>query len=136
VLEACRADLRASLGRAVDAVVAAQGTGRPRRVDLRQAERPHPLVQLGLAGVPTFDFQNRPTFQQVASFTRSRADAPAAAPPGARPVTKARPALAATGPVAFLPLVAVGALLAGAALHRRRRPTLSNGTRAVRVSHR
>jgi hypothetical protein len=36
-------------------------------------------------------------------------------------VTQARPALAATGPVAVLPLAAASALLAGAALHRRRR---------------
>jgi acyl-homoserine lactone acylase PvdQ len=132
VLEACRADLRASLGRAVDAVVAAQGTGDPDAWTYdKQSDRIRSST-LGLAGVPTFDFQNRPTFQQVASFSRSRADQPsAAAPPAAPPAapapapgaaapTRPRGTLAATGLPVALPLLAAVAVLGAAALRRRR----------------
>jgi hypothetical protein len=122
VLEQCRTDLRASLGRAVATLVEQQGTSDPEAWTYDKQQDRIRSSTLGLAGVPTFDFQNRPTFQQIASFTRSRADAPPARGPGtAQPVTQARPALAATGPLAVLPLAASAALLAGLALHRRRR---------------
>jgi hypothetical protein len=123
-LQACRDDLRASLARAVDAVAQAQGTREPEAWTYDKQQDAIRSSTLGLAMVPTFDFQNRPTFQQVASFTRSRTDAPSVAGPGAAAVDTALPArarpLPATGLGDVLPL-AVVALLAAGGLHRSRR---------------
>ena len=118
-LGACRADLRASLERAVATLAAEQGTDDASQWTYDKNQDRIRSSGLGLVNVPTFDFQNRPTFQQVASFTRSRAAAPAAAP---APVATPRPAtgsLPATGLPAVLPLAAAVLLLA--ALHRTRR---------------
>jgi acyl-homoserine lactone acylase PvdQ len=127
VLEQCRTDLRASLARAAGAVAAKQGTDDPAAWTYDKQQDRIRSSALGLVNVPTFDFQNRPTFQQVASFTARGARAPTATtttPPagvaGAAPAPSAR-ALPATGAPALLPVAATTALLAGAAVVRRRR---------------
>lgn len=71
-LEVCRDDLRASLARAADAVAAEQGTDEPREWTFDKSTEAITSTTLGLVGVPTFDFQNRPTFQQVVAFSDSR----------------------------------------------------------------
>lgn len=126
-LDACRADLRASLARASQQVAQEQGTDVPASWTYDKSTDANTSTVLGLVGVPEFDFQNRPTFQQVVSFSRSRDSAPATnAPPGGASTapgsTQARPAgtLPATGLPLALPLLALTAL-AAAGLRRRRR---------------
>ena len=117
-LERCRTDLRASLAAAVDRVLAEQGVDRVEQLTYDKSEDSIRSVTAGLVGVRPIDWQNRPTFQQVVSFSTSRkaATAPAAGPARARP----GPQLAATGAVAVIPLLALVLLGAGAALRRRR----------------
>jgi acyl-homoserine lactone acylase PvdQ len=124
-LETCRSDLRASLARASAAVAAEQGTDDPRAWTFDKSSEAITSTTLGLVGVPTFDFQNRPTFQQVVAFTR-RAGAPPVERSGGEPAdpSAARPravgVLAATGVPAVLPAAALLTLV-GAAMVRRRR---------------
>ncbi len=109
----CRADLRASLARAVATVAARQGAD-PRAWRYDKNQDRIRSSGLGLVNVPTFDFQNRPTFQQVVSFTRSRSTAPARPPApaaGPAPAVGALPATGASTAVlwgAVLLLVAAG----------------------------
>jgi acyl-homoserine lactone acylase PvdQ len=130
-LEACRADLRASLAAAVDRVLAEQEVDSVEELTYDKSEDFIRSVTAGLVGVRPIDWQNRPTFQQVVSFSTSRRGAVAAAPgaaaprPAAAPAAagpaRARPAgtLAATGPMLALPLTALLLLAAGAAVRRR-----------------
>lgn len=117
-LELCRADLRASLDRAAQVLTDQQGTADAREWTYDKNNDRIRSSGLGLVNVPTFDFQNRPTFQQVVSFTRSRSVQPA--PPAAAPVSV--PAvgsmLPATGGTWLLP--ALSLLLVSAALAGRR----------------
>ncbi len=118
MLATCRADLRASLGRAAATLTAAQGTDDPNRWTYDKQQDRIRSSTLGIVGVPTFDFQNRPTFQQIAAFTRSRRDVA----PSTRPVAGPRPEtgrLPATGADAALPGLAAAVLLL-VALGRRR----------------
>jgi acyl-homoserine lactone acylase PvdQ len=124
-LETCREDLRASLARAAARLAQQQGTTDPRAWTYDKQQDRIRSSALGLVNVPTFDFQNRPTFQQVVSFSERRAAAPGtAAPPAAAATpgapTRGRAVLPATGAGALVPLLAVAAL-AGAGLLVRRR---------------
>ena len=76
-LDHCRADLRASLARAIAAQDTAQGTADVASWKYDKTQDTIVHRALGVGAVPEIDWQNRPTFQQVASFTRSRRPAPA-----------------------------------------------------------
>jgi len=107
---------------------------------------------VGVAGQPESDWQNRPTFQQVAMFPSHRprttgvqatGSAPAAGP--SRPTGPPRPTAAvhatnvarspttsgrtlpATGPGTTLPLLALVTLVTVAVLRRTRRPRFGGG---------
>ncbi|MGH3731493.1 MAG: penicillin acylase family protein, partial [Micromonosporaceae bacterium] len=71
-LAACRDDLRTSLSAAADRATAAQGVGTVS--DLRYDKHADDITPVagGLVGVRPIDWQNRPTFQQIACFTRHR----------------------------------------------------------------
>jgi acyl-homoserine lactone acylase PvdQ len=71
-LEACRADLVASLQRAVQQVTSDQGVSSVDQLtyDKHQDDIRH--VPAGVVGVRAIDWQNRPTFQQVVHFTAHR----------------------------------------------------------------
>ena len=134
-LAGCREVLRASLTAAVQP--GAVGAGRhdvaALTYDKHQDDIRHTAI--AVAGVPAIDWQNRPTFQQVVSFTSSRRTVAAGGQgptggtggtgggAGSGTGTAARPgtgALATTGLPAAVPLLGLG-LLAGAVLVRRRR---------------
>ena len=71
-LEACRADLVASLKAATDRALAEQGVDSVDRLtyDKHQDDIRH--VAAGVVGVRAIDWQNRPTFQQVVSYPAHR----------------------------------------------------------------
>jgi hypothetical protein len=71
-LEACRADLVASLKAATDRALADQGVDSVDRLtyDKHQDDIRH--VAAGVVGVRAIDWQNRPTFQQVVSYPAHR----------------------------------------------------------------
>lgn len=122
-LERCRTDLRASLARAVATVTAQQGTADPAAWTYDKQQDSIRSVTLGVVGVPTFDFQNRPTFQQVVAFTRTRPATAQAAPVGGsvRGVGLGADRLPATGLALLLPVLALLALAAALGLRRRTR---------------
>jgi acyl-homoserine lactone acylase PvdQ len=63
-LEDCRARLRSSLSVAVDALTSRFGGG-PSKWTVDKSSESIRFVPVGLLSVPTIDWQNRPTFQQV-----------------------------------------------------------------------
>lgn len=69
---ACRADLRASLQGAVDRVLAEQGVSSVGELTYDKHTDDIRSVATGVIGVRAIDWQNRPTFQQVVSFTGGR----------------------------------------------------------------
>jgi acyl-homoserine lactone acylase PvdQ len=116
-LEACRTALRASLAGAVERALAAQEATDVQALTYDKSGDFIRPVTAGLVGTRPLDWQNRPTFQQVVSFTSSRGAGPVPAAPAPPGPTAAR--LPATGTA---PLLAVAALVlvgAGAALRRR-----------------
>ena len=72
-LDSCRTDLRASLGRAVDGVLAAQGVSAVDRLTYDKHADDIRHVAAGVVGVRPVDGQNRPTFQQVVRCSGPRA---------------------------------------------------------------
>jgi acyl-homoserine lactone acylase PvdQ len=111
-LDACRADLVASLKAAVATLGADPSTWTydKHRDDIR-------ATTVGIVGNRNIDWQNRPTFQQVVSFTahRDRDDRQVVVAAGATGA-----ALAATGLPGVLPAVALLLLAAAYAVRRRR----------------
>ena len=77
-LATCRASLKASLKAAVAAELAAQEKTNVAELTYDKAQDNIRHSAVGVVGVPEIDWQNRPTFQQVVSFSRSRRPAPAA----------------------------------------------------------
>ncbi|MGH3712475.1 MAG: penicillin acylase family protein [Micromonosporaceae bacterium] len=71
-LAACRTDLRSSLAGAVTRALSAQGTSDVGALRYDKHADDTTPVAAGLVGVRPIDWQNRPTFQQVACFTRHR----------------------------------------------------------------
>jgi len=72
-LDACRAQLRASLSAAVNRVLGAQGVS---PVDALRYDKHQDDIRsntAGVVGVRPIDWQNRPTFQQVVRFSGHRA---------------------------------------------------------------
>ena len=94
-LDACRADLRASLAAAVAETARAQGTSDPGAWTYPKVQDDIVARTIGVVGVPNIDWQNRPTFQQVVSFTthRDRAGVPTSVQPAVQPAVqpKAKP---------------------------------------------
>ncbi|MGH3326363.1 MAG: penicillin acylase family protein [Streptomycetales bacterium] len=72
-LDACRAQLRASLRGAVSRVLDAQGAASVRVLIYDKHVDDIRAVPAGVVGVRPIDWQNRPTFQQVVEFTNGRA---------------------------------------------------------------
>jgi acyl-homoserine lactone acylase PvdQ len=72
VLETCRTDLRASLGAAVDRVLADQGAASVSGLTYDKHIDDIRSVTAGVVGVRDIDWQNRPTFQQVVRFSGHR----------------------------------------------------------------
>jgi acyl-homoserine lactone acylase PvdQ len=72
-LDRCRSDLQASLGRAVDGVLAAQGVSSVDQLTYDKHTDDIRHVAAGVVGVRPIDWQNRPTFQQVVEFSGHRA---------------------------------------------------------------
>jgi acyl-homoserine lactone acylase PvdQ len=71
-LDRCRSDLQASLGRAVDGVLAAQGVSSVDQLTYDKHTDDIRHVAAGVVGVRPIDWQNRPTFQQVVEFSGHR----------------------------------------------------------------
>ena len=71
-LTACRQTVRDSLAAAVDRVQADQGVGSVDELTYRKGIDKIRSVRGGSVGVRPIDWQNRPTFQQVVSFTGHR----------------------------------------------------------------
>jgi acyl-homoserine lactone acylase PvdQ len=71
-LAACQEDLRASLGAAVDRVLAEQGVGSVSELTYDKHIDDIRATTAGVVGVRDIDWQNRPTFQQVVAFTSGR----------------------------------------------------------------
>jgi acyl-homoserine lactone acylase PvdQ len=71
-LAACQAQLRASLHAAVQAAMAAEGVPSVDQLTYDKANDDIVPVTAGVVGVRPIDWQNRPTFQQVVSFTSHR----------------------------------------------------------------
>jgi len=71
-LATCQADLRASLKRAVDEVLAAQGVSSVDQLTYDKHLDDIRATTAGLVGVRPIDWQNRPTFQQVVAYTGHR----------------------------------------------------------------
>jgi len=132
-LDSCRAALRASLAGAVERELAEQEATDVRALTYDKSLDFIRPVTAGLVGTRPIDWQNRPTFQQVVSFTTSRRAA--AAGPGAAAGGAAAGGAAAGGaaeaaraaPVRRLPATGLPAagllgvvLLASAAALRRR----------------
>lgn len=116
-LSTCRSALRASLHKAVAAALATQKVSSVGALSYDKTRDDIVSVSGGVVGVRPLDWQNRPTFQQVAQFSRSRRAG--AAPTAAAPTTAAPGRLPATGAPALLPLA--GLLVVGAAVAVRRR---------------
>jgi acyl-homoserine lactone acylase PvdQ len=118
-LATCRASLRASFAAAVAREAAQQRTTDSRAWTFAKSTDFIRPTTAGVVGTRQIDWQNRPTFQQVVSFTASRATS--GVTPGERaPSVLAAPArrLPATG----LPAVALaGLVLVGVAAALRRR---------------
>ncbi|MGH3441639.1 MAG: penicillin acylase family protein [Nitriliruptorales bacterium] len=101
-LEECRTALRVSLDAALDAVVAEFGED-PSGWDVDESAEQIAFEAVGVVGLPSMHWQNRPTFQQVLAF----GDGAELASP--EPVAPARAPLPTTGGgVGLLGLVAVG----------------------------
>jgi acyl-homoserine lactone acylase PvdQ len=118
----CRAALRTSLAGAVARVTAEQRTTDVRALTYDKSEDFIRPVTAGLVGTRPIDWQNRPTFQQVVSFTTSRRGAatpvagPAAGAPAAAAPEAARAAPSRRLPATGLPAVGLlGVVLLGAA---------------------
>ncbi|MCW2600834.1 MAG: hypothetical protein JWM02_2663 [Frankiales bacterium] len=116
----CRADLLASLHAAGSAALTAQG-----KRDLAALTYDKKLDFIrsstaGLVGVRGIDWQNRPTFQQVVTFTDHRSRGTAPDPVAASSVSLSG-ALPATGLGGTLPVLALAGLVGALALTRRRR---------------
>ena len=109
-LAGCRADLRASLHRAVAATLAAQNVSAVSKLTYDKGIDAIRPVTAGVVGVRPIDWQNRPTFQQVVSFGGGQ---PGLLPEHPLPRPRPGPALAATGGSAAVPVV--GLLLVGLA---------------------
>jgi len=71
-LKRCRAELRRSLEDAVGRVLAAQGKTSVAALTYDKTQDDIRHVTAGVVGVRPIDWQNRPTFQQVVSFTSHR----------------------------------------------------------------
>ncbi len=71
-LARCRADLRASLHDAVQALLSQQGVGSVKDLTYDKGQDSIRSVTAGVVGVRPIDWQNRPTFQQVVRFDRHR----------------------------------------------------------------
>lgn len=71
-LARCRADLRASLAAAVDRILAAQDVSSIAELTYDTSIDAITSKATGVVGVRPIDWQNRPTFQQVVSFTSGR----------------------------------------------------------------
>jgi acyl-homoserine lactone acylase PvdQ len=123
-LEACRASLRESLADAVERAMAAQGVDDVAALTYDKNQDDIRPTTAGVIGTRDIDWQNRPTFQQVVSFSTSRdtpTPGPTASPaPPTAVVTPAAQRLPATGGPALLAVAGL-ALLGSAALARRRR---------------
>jgi acyl-homoserine lactone acylase PvdQ len=122
-LATCRAALRASLHKAVQAALATEKVGAVGSLTYDKTRDDIASVSGGVVGVRPIDWQNRPTFQQVVQFSRHRsasaAAAPAAGAAAASPSAAAVGTLPATGGSPLLPAAAAGVL--GLALLARRR---------------
>ncbi|MQA25876.1 MAG: hypothetical protein GEU94_10435 [Micromonosporaceae bacterium] len=68
----CREDLRTSLAAASDRALSAQGVSRVEDLTYDKHADDTRAVAAGVVGVRPIDWQNRPTFQQVACFTSHR----------------------------------------------------------------
>lgn len=68
----CTEDLRTSLRRTVDGVLAAQGVGSVAELTYDKHVDDIRATATGVVGVRDIDWQNRPTFQQVVDFDRHR----------------------------------------------------------------
>jgi len=120
-LATCQNDLRTSLAAATARVLRAQNVSTVGALTYNKAQDTIRPTTAGIVGTRNIDWQNRPTFQQVVSFSASRRDAAAPqreAPPQAAPVRL----LAATGGAGGMALAGVVLLAAAAALRRRRSP--------------
>lgn len=109
----CRAALTASLHAAVAAALDTQGVASVTALTYDKARDSILSVPAGVVGVRPIDWQNRPTFQQVAQFTAHRPSVSTAAAPR-------RGSLPATGLGLLLPVVGLAAV-GGALLGVRRR---------------
>ena len=110
-LATCRSQLRASLSEAVADLQAAQGTGDVLALTYEKSRDTIQHVVAGLVGVRAIDWQNRPTFQQVATFDRHRPRGGSEGTPATPGVTRPRAGgspLPATGLPLAVPLVAAG----------------------------
>ncbi len=115
-LGTCRSALRASLHKAVAAALATQKTSSVAALTYDKTRDDIVSVSGGVVGARRIDWQNRPTFQQVAQFTGSRrADAP---PAGSAPTAAPSGRLPATGTSALLPLAGLLVLAAAVGVRR------------------
>ena len=71
-LASCRKVLRASLARAVDSALSAQGVSDVADLTYDKTQDDIVAQTAGVVGVRPIDWQNRPTFQQVVEFLRHR----------------------------------------------------------------
>ncbi|HVM27948.1 MAG TPA: penicillin acylase family protein [Mycobacteriales bacterium] len=113
-LATCREALRASLTGALERELAEQGVSEVSALTYDKGEDAIRPVTAGLVGTRTIDWQNRPTFQQVVSFTTSRRGAVAAPAAPLRPAAARLPATGGvpTGALAGVVLLAVALGLA------------------------
>ncbi len=116
-LGVCRAALRASLHKAVAAALATQKASSVATLTYDKTRDDILSVSGGVVGVRPIDWQNRPTFQQVAQFSRSRR---AGAAPADAPTMTAPGRLPATGASALPPLAGLLVLAAAVAVRRAR----------------
>ena len=134
-LDACRAQLRASLAAATRRVLAEQGVDSVTSLTYDKSEDNIRPTTGGLVGTREIDWQNRPTFQQVVGFSTHRPRTTAAVgPPRAAAPRSATGQLPATGGLAVLPALGALLLLGGVAAHRRRQDPCVQGRSAVRTS--
>jgi hypothetical protein len=116
----CRTALTASLHAAVAAALATQDVSSVDALTYDKTRDSILSVPAGVVGVRPIDWQNRPTFQQVAQFTAHRPSAAVAPRTGALPAT-------GLGLLPLAGLVAVGAALIG--VRRRQNPRLRRVSR-------
>jgi hypothetical protein len=118
---ACRTALTASLHAAVAAALDTQSVTSVDALTYDKTRDSILSVPAGVVGVRPIDWQNRPTFQQVAQFTAHRPSAAAAPRTGALP---------ATGAGALLPLAALATVVVALFVVRRRQnPRLVKASR-------